>query len=265
MQKTTCNFIDKGKRCTSKKEPLSPFCSKHKEYFAKIDNQTLLKRTAEHTRKCIYVTKEKKIAPQRDLEIWGHFTNSMNELFARGYKYEEVLSSIGNIIKVEGLLDDIYQELGKEPKWKKFEKIIAGIHMLNAEGAKVKFNDHIIGKRTRRKRQIDVSLRFRHGYYEYLAIIECKDFKTKVPVKEVEAFRTKIEDVGAQKGIMVSPKGFQKGATKAAETFNIDLFTLTEEVGDWTKTIRENVIQVPFPTSIQFDHPIIDKPLVSNI
>ena len=63
-----------------------------------------------------------------DLEIWGNFTNCMNELSARGYKHEETLSSIGRIIKERGLFADIDKELRKDPKWKKFEKIMAGRH-----------------------------------------------------------------------------------------------------------------------------------------
>ena len=264
MKEIRCSFIDKGERCVNRKESFSPFCSEHREYFTDIDNKTLLEKIAKYVRECIYVTKEKKVAPQRDLTIWGQFTNCVNELFARGYRYEEVLSSVGNIMKTERVFDDIYRQLGKDPKWKKFEKIIADIHVLNAEGAKVEFNDRIEGKTTRQKRQIDVSLRFHHGYYQYLVIIECKDLKGKVPIKEIEAFRTKMEDVRAHKGIMVSSKGFQKGAIEAAKGFNIDLFTLREEIGDWTETIRQNVTRIPFPTDIQFDHPIVDKPLVPH-
>ena len=46
--------------------------------------------------------------------------------------------------------------------------------------------------------------------------IECKDYKTSVPIAAVEAFRTKLEDVGADKGIMVSSRGFQQGAIETA-------------------------------------------------
>jgi hypothetical protein len=53
-------------------------------------------------------------------------------------------------------------------------------------------------------------------------------------MEKVEAFRTKLEDVGAMPGIMVSPHGFQEGAIKTAQAYNIELFTLTEVKSDWT-------------------------------
>jgi hypothetical protein len=81
---------------------------------------------------------------------------------------------------------------------------------MNEEGAEVKFNDYIVGK-SGRKRQVDVSIRFKHKYYDYLAVIECKDYGIKVPIEKAEAFCTKVKDVGANKGIMVSAKGSSTG------------------------------------------------------
>jgi hypothetical protein len=70
----------------------------------------------------------------------------------------------------------------------------------------------------------------------------------------VEAFRTKLEDVGAHKAIMVSGKGFQEGAEATAKAYGIELFTLTEQNSDWTQKIREQVLKFPFPRKIEFDH-----------
>jgi hypothetical protein len=128
------------------------------------------------------------------------------------------------------------------------------------EGAEVTFDDKITGKRTGRTRQLDISIRFRQSFYDYLAIIECKDYRAKVSIEKVEAFRTKMEDVGAMKGIMVSPSGFQEGAIRSAEAFNIELFTLTQVKSDWTKTIKADVINLPFPTEIALDHPTLSSP-----
>ena len=139
-------------------------------------------------------------------------------------------------------------------KWKRFEKIIAGIHRLQAQGATVTLDDHIVGRRTKRRRQIDVSLKFNHGYYDYWGVVECKDYNKKISISKVEAFRTKLEDVGAHKGIMVSGKGFQEGAEATAKAYGIELFTLTEQNSDWTQKIREQVLKFPFPRKIEFDH-----------
>lgn len=253
-----CYFAVKGKRCSKQRAEFSTFCAEHKSVFAELDNPTLIGQAAHSFRKTLYVNQEKKLSCTLDIEVWGNFNNYMNELSARGYKSREAMDAVGSIAIEKGLLDDLYKEMGLDPKWKKFEKIVAGIHMLTAEGAEIKFDDQITGRRTGRKRQIDVSIRFKQAYYDYLAIVECKDYDTKVPIDKVEAFRTKLEDVGAMKGIMVSPKGFQEGAVKTAEAYNIDLFTLTEVKSDWTKTIKAGVLTLPFPTNIEFDYPFFD-------
>jgi hypothetical protein len=255
MRSERCYFAVKGKRCCGKREGLATFCFKHRTVFAGLDNPRLLEQAAECMRNTLYVNHEKKLSCTLDMELWGNFNNHLNELSARGYSPREAMAAVGSIAQEKGLLDDLYQEMGLDPKWTRFEKIVAGIHMLSAEGAEVKFDDEIEGRRTGRRRQIDVSIRFKQTYYDYLAVIECKDYGTKVSIEKVETFRTKMEDVGAMKGIMVSPKGFQEGAVRTAAAYNIELFTLTEVKSDWTKTIKADVINLPFPTNIELDHP----------
>lgn len=107
-------------------------------------------------------------------------------------------------------------------KWKVFERLVAAIHIAKSRGAKVAWNDHING------RQFDVTICFKHGFYEYLTVIECKDYRRQVPVEDVESFVTKSIDVKANKAIMVSSSGFQEGCIKVADRHNIDLFTLEQ-------------------------------------
>ncbi len=110
----------------------------------------------------------------------------------------------------------------KTPKWKKFERLVAAIHSAEQKGASVKWNDAING------RQFDVTIRFKEGFYDYLTVIECKDYATAVPVKEVEAFVTKSRRVRADKAIMFSASGFQSGARDVARDEKISLFSLLE-------------------------------------
>jgi hypothetical protein len=109
-----------------------------------------------------------------------------------------------------------------DKKWKKFERIVAAIHLAEAKGAKVAWNEDING------RQFDVVIRFKFQFYDYLVIIECKDLGRPVEVKEVDAFVTKSKDANANKAIMVSNNGFQSGATQVAKKHNVELFTLTQ-------------------------------------
>jgi hypothetical protein len=209
----------------------------------------------------MYVNESKKLVGIPDVKLSGEFYNTLNELIARGYSEEESLDAFAAIVQEQGLFNDFYKQMGKDPKWKKFEKIIAGIHMLVAEGAEVKFDDHIPDRVTGDDRQIDVSVRFKQGLYDHLVIIECKDYGSRnVSMEKVEAFETKKKDVGATLGIMVSPKGFQKGAVKKAKFYNIELYTLTEVKSDWTKHIKAEVLSLPFPTNIELDYPYFDLP-----
>lgn len=258
--KAECYFLIKGKECSNKRIPYSNFCPEHKAFFTTEDNPTLIEQGARALCKLMYVNSEKKITARPDMEVIGDFNNILNELTERGYTDDEAMNAFGDFAAENGLMDDLQKEIGKDPKWKRFEKVVARIHMLIAKGAEVKFDDHIIGRKTGNSRQVDVSIRFKQTFYDYLAIVECKDYAGRVPVKEVEAFSKKLEDLGANKGIMVSREGFQDGASKTAAADGIELFTLTEVKSDWTKTIKAEVLTLPFPTNIEFDHPDFDMP-----
>lgn len=118
-----------------------------------------------------------------------------------------------------------------EKKWKKFERIVAAIHVAENSGASVTWNDHING------RQFDVAIRFKFQFYDYLVLIECKDEQRHVEVGEVDAFVTKSRDAGANKAVIVSSSGFQSGCKSVADKYNIELFTLTE-----IQAMPENVL-----------------------
>jgi hypothetical protein len=109
-----------------------------------------------------------------------------------------------------------------EKTWKKFERVVAAIHVMENSGATVTWNEHING------RQFDVAIRFTFQFYDYLVLIECRDKKSRVKAEAVEAFVTKSRDAGANKAIIVSSSGFQSGAKTIAQKHNIELFTLTE-------------------------------------
>src|SRR5262245_10392338 len=112
-------------------------------------------------------------------------------------------------------------------KWERFERLAAGLHVLQLKGARVKWDDHINGY------QIDVSARFGHGPYEYLQIHECRDHRRRVTRDDVAAFVVKVEQTGANKGVFISAVGFQSGARKLAALKGVELFVLAEIPDDW--------------------------------
>ena len=261
MTEKSCHFIipEQYRPCGNRCALMSPFCEEHKGFYAEYDNQTLLDLMAQSIRDCTTVGEDKKIRPTASDEAWASFTNLGNELTARGYSQKEWGKAASRRIDQLGLFNDIYKAIGRDPKWKKFERVLEGIHRLKAQGAKVELDDKILGKRSGSMRQIDISIRFDQGFYDYLTIVECKDYDRKVSIDRVEAFRTVIEDVGAQKGIMVSPKGFQEGAVEVAKAYEIELYTLTEQMSDWTKHVREQVIKFPWIVDFEFDHDVVSR------
>jgi len=108
------------------------------------------------------------------------------------------------------------------PQGENFEKIVAAIHVAEMQGAVVTWNEIIQG------RQFDVAIRFKVGFYEYLTLIECKDYSKPVSVEKVEAFVTKVRHQKANKAIMVSAHGFQSGAKEVASREGIELYSLRQ-------------------------------------
>jgi hypothetical protein len=107
-------------------------------------------------------------------------------------------------------------------KWQHFERLVAAIHQASTGGAQVEWNKEIDG------RQFDVIIRFKKGLYEYLTVVECKDYATPVPVEKVEAFVTKAAGVHANQAVMASSMGFQSGAQKVATKHHMELLLITE-------------------------------------
>jgi hypothetical protein len=59
-------------------------------------------------------------------------------------------------------------------------------------------------------------------------IWECKNYTSEVPVDDVEEFHSKMVQVGAHKGTMVTRVGFQTGALNFAKSHGIGLMTLNK-------------------------------------
>jgi hypothetical protein len=59
-------------------------------------------------------------------------------------------------------------------------------------------------------------------------VIECKDWKTNVPKEKVLALMAIVQDVGADKGFLLSEVGFQSGALRVSQNTNITLTSLAD-------------------------------------
>jgi len=59
-------------------------------------------------------------------------------------------------------------------------------------------------------------------------LCECKQWKSNVPKSVVHSLRTVVSDSGANWGLLISSKGFQKGAYEAAAYSNVKLLNWNE-------------------------------------
>jgi len=112
-------------------------------------------------------------------------------------------------------------------EWKRFECLTQKIQKQLTPNAKVRHNEFVIGK-SGAKNQLDVTVRALIGQYEYFCVIECKDWGSKVGINTIRAFNSKVDDVNAKQGVIVSAKGFTSEAKKYADIHNIILYKLVD-------------------------------------
>jgi hypothetical protein len=81
-------------------------------------------------------------------------------------------------------------------------------------------------------RQIDVLIETGSAEFPTKIVVEARYFSRKLDVKHVEAFLTKLKDVRAHVGVIVSPLGYTSGAEKLAKNNSqdvyLEIFTLAE-------------------------------------
>ena len=126
----------------------------------------------------------------------------------------------------------------RPPKWKRFENLVAQIQQALTPDATVTLNDKIMGRRSGVPRQIDISVRRTIGQFKILIVIDCKDYANPVDVKVAEDFLGLAEDVGANKGALVSSNGFTEAAKTRARDAGVDVYKLIDaEEHDWRSDV----------------------------
>ncbi|MDT4814437.1 Restriction endonuclease [compost metagenome] len=108
-------------------------------------------------------------------------------------------------------------------KWYQFQEEIAE----HFRGLGVSANTNVTIKGVRTSHDIDILVITKFLGVDLKWIIEAKLWKSKVPKEKVFALRTIVDDVGADRGFLISDKGFQRGAVEAAANSNIQLTTFS--------------------------------------
>lgn len=127
-------------------------------------------------------------------------------------------------------------------KGKEYEIFIEKLYKQLEPDATIVQDDYIYGYTSKTKRQIDVSIRNKFLGKDYLTIVQAKDYKKPADVNDVGAFLSVIEDVRANKGIMVCSKGFTKAAVESGRSKGVDLLTLHgAQNANWSTLLKVRV------------------------
>ena len=95
--------------------------------------------------------------------------------------------------------------------------------------AEVRHDDHLVGRRSKRSRQVDVSIRMAVDNIELLYIVSCKDrLKRPADLPILGEFASVIDDVGANKGFLLCTSGFARTNHDYARSLGIELWTITD-------------------------------------
>lgn len=115
------------------------------------------------------------------------------------------------------------------PKWKTYQIDTAEFFLKLGLNAIVEHK--VIGARG--EHEIDVYVEGDIHGIPFIWIVECKAWNSNIPKEKVLALSSIISDIGADRGFILSEKGFQSGAIRVAEKSNITLtsiFDLNQEI-----------------------------------
>lgn len=73
--------------------------------------------------------------------------------------------------------------------------------------------------------KIDVWITFHRFGLEHIWVIDCKQHKKPISKEKVLTLKGVVDDVGADRGVLIAESGFQPGANNAAKSNNISLLT----------------------------------------
>ena len=81
-------------------------------------------------------------------------------------------------------------------------------------------------------RQIDVLVKSNVAGFSIQTVVEARDYAKRLDITHLDAFHSKMQDVKAHKGVMVSRKGFSNSAKSKADRLGISLCTLNNPETD---------------------------------
>lgn len=152
-----------------------------------------------------------------------------------------------------------------EPLWKSYERMAAAFvaDTVIDVSLTVMPNAIIRGRLSQTNRQIDLLIDARwDDNTANRIVVDAKKYRAPVNIKDVESFLGMLNDCGAPHGILVSPKGWTKGAERRARsTINVHLLDEHElEDSNWQASYgrcRGPCVGSSHPGLVLWDKPLV--------
>ena len=116
--------------------------------------------------------------------------------------------------------------------WKDYENTVYEYFAQTYLGANIHLNAKITGQHSKASRQIDILIECQVADYPIKIVVDTKYRSRKIHVKEVEEFIAMVEDVGANVGVIITPKGYSDAAIKRAyngpSDIDLDIFNFDD-------------------------------------
>ena len=129
--------------------------------------------------------------------------------------------------------------MSKEPSWYEFQEDIK--KHFDSLGADAESNVRVQGVRT--CHDIDVLVKTRFLGENITWVVEAKHWKSKVTKAQVLVLRSIVDDIGADRGFIISVAGFQSGAFEAANNTNVKLKTFDQLKIDTKDLIEAEILK----------------------
>ncbi|WP_406636932.1 restriction endonuclease [Pseudarthrobacter quantipunctorum] len=112
----------------------------------------------------------------------------------------------------------------KNRAWRDYQEEAA--EFFRELGLEAETDARVEGVRT--AHDVDVLVTFNHAGLSLKWLVECKHWKRRVSKLHVLGLREIVSDVGADRGILLAEKGFQRGSSEAAVKSNVSLTSLAD-------------------------------------
>lgn len=100
-------------------------------------------------------------------------------------------------------------------------------------------NKHITGLKSGHDHQFDIAIELEIIGLQIIVVVECKHYRRRVEISDLLEFASRIDDVSAHKGVMVTTVGYQEGAIRIAKANRITLMVTAPEETSEQRRLRQ--------------------------